>query len=152
MKSAVNATTMPPGSYDMRHIVQWSVLMASCEANKRHHWASTHVVLARQTPRSSSSSSLSEPGRHKGRRRRRHRVKTQRKTMVLPNNYRTFLLVVCENFITRRGPPTQLIGHACRARAQLVGVFLQGWGDENWWRNWFFRKLKKMVAYSDHSC
>jgi hypothetical protein len=125
MKSAVNATTMPPGSYGVRHIVRWSVLMASCEANKRRHWASTHVVSARQTPWLSSLSSSSEPGRRKGRR-RRHRVKTQRKTMVLPNNYRTFLLVVCVPFITRRGPPTQLIGHACRMRAQLVGVILQG--------------------------
>ena len=88
-----NPMTMPSGKYGASHIAQKSVSVASCEAPKRRHRASARAVLARRTPWSSSSSS-----------RRKH--KTQ---LLLASAYRTFLLVIRENFIPQNGPSTQLI-------------------------------------------
>ena len=81
------------GAIDARHIARWSVSVASCEAPKRRHRASARAVLARRTPWS-----LMRP-----------RKKTQNTTRLLASAYRTFLLVIRENFVPQNGPSTQLI-------------------------------------------
>ena len=67
---------MPPGRYDARHIAQWIVSVASCEATRCRHWACACAVLARRTPWSSPSPSCENTN----------------KTQLLAINYRTFLL------------------------------------------------------------
>jgi hypothetical protein len=48
MQSMANVMTMMLGSYDARHINQWSILVAPCGAPKRHYQASARAVLARR--------------------------------------------------------------------------------------------------------
>ena len=38
-----NAMTMPPGGYGTRHIAQWSISVASCEAPKHRHQVSSYL-------------------------------------------------------------------------------------------------------------
>ncbi len=87
------ATTMPPGRYGARHIARLSVSLASCEATTCCHRACARAVSARRTPWSSPS--LSCENTHK--------------TQLLASVYCTFLLAKLSNFVTRKGPPTQLI-------------------------------------------
>jgi hypothetical protein len=50
MKSTANDTSMPPGSYGVRHIDRWNVSVASCKASKCRHQLSASAVLARRAP------------------------------------------------------------------------------------------------------
>jgi hypothetical protein len=92
--------TMPPGLYKVINIAQWSTTVASGEATKRCHPASACPVLPWQPPWSSTSGWK----------------KTQPTTNILPSNYCSFLLVVCEKFIAQNGPSTQHINAASFVR------------------------------------
>ena len=86
-------TTMPPGRYGARHVTQWSVLAASCEATGCCHRTCACDVLARWTP----WSLLLPSGQNTN------------KTQLLASDYCTFLLAELNIFVTRKGPCTHVI-------------------------------------------
>jgi len=88
MDSTAIVMTMPPGRYGARHIAQWSVSVASCEATICHHRACARTVSTRRTPWSLTSPSW----------------ETQHKTQLLASVYRTFYIVKLLIFITQKNP------------------------------------------------
>ena len=87
------ATTMPQGRCGARHIAQWSVSVASCEASIWRHRACAHTVSARRTPWSSPSPSCENTN----------------KTQLLASGYCTFLLTNRFAFGTQNKPINQQI-------------------------------------------
>jgi len=88
-----NLMTMPPGGNDASHITRWSILVASSKAPKSHHQAIAHAELLWWPPWSSMVATQ----------------QTQQKTQLLASNYNTFYLAKVVIFVTRNGPPTQVI-------------------------------------------
>ena len=67
--------------------------MASSKAPKRRHRASARAVLPRRPPWASMAATQ----------------QTQQKTQLLASDYDTFYLAKVVIFVTRNGPPTQVI-------------------------------------------
>jgi hypothetical protein len=88
-----NAMTMLSGRHDASHITQWSILVASSKAPKCPHRASAHAVLPWWLSWLLMVATQ----------------QTQQKTQLLASNYDTFYLAKVVIFVTRNGPPTQVI-------------------------------------------